>query len=162
MTFVTRLLWSGAVTGPTTDPETFSRDLQVTFADHTLPVSAASEYHGDATRANPEQLFVGAISACQALTYLFLAARKGVHVISYSDDADGHLEMSDGKLRMTRVTLRPRIVLAEQASEARARELVPRAHAGCFIANSVTTDVRIEPRISVAAQRAVVDQVEIG
>jgi organic hydroperoxide reductase OsmC/OhrA len=148
MTFLTRLVWSGSAQGPTRDPASFSRDLEMAFADFTLPMSAAPEYRGDAGRANPEQLFVGSISACQALTYLFLAARNGIPVVSYEDDAEGELQLVDGRMRMTRVTLRPRIVIDAAADGARARELIDKAHAGCFISNSVTTAVAIEPLIS--------------
>jgi organic hydroperoxide reductase OsmC/OhrA len=148
MNFLTRLVWTGAADGPARDSRTFSRDLEVSFTEISLPVSAAPAYHGDPARANPEQLFVAAISACQALTYLFMTARSGVPVVSYDDDAEGELELVEGKMRMTRVTLRPRIVLAAGASEVRARELVDKAHAGCFIANSVTTTVQLEPLIS--------------
>jgi organic hydroperoxide reductase OsmC/OhrA len=149
MTFLTRLVWTGSREGAARDTRTFSRDLEMSFADLVLPMSAAPDYHGDATRANPEQLFVASVSACQALTYLFVAARSGVPVVSYDDEAEGELQLVDGKMRMTRVTLRPRIVLMPGADEARARALVDKAHAGCFIANSITTAVRLEPRISV-------------
>ena len=68
MNFLTRLVWTGAADGPARDSRTFSRDLEVSVTEVSLPVSAAPAYHGDPARANPEQLFVAAISACQALT----------------------------------------------------------------------------------------------
>ena len=34
--------------------------------------------------ANPEQLFVAALSACQALTYLVLAAKNQIAVVDYT------------------------------------------------------------------------------
>jgi organic hydroperoxide reductase OsmC/OhrA len=147
MKFITRLVWSGAAQEVTRSTAGFSRDLEVSFGDRDLSLSAAPEFRGDASRANPEQLFVAAISSCHALTYLFLAARHGIAVRSYIDDAEGELEMVDGRMRMTSVTLRPRIVI-EQGSEARARELVDKAHHGCFIANSITTAVTLAPLIS--------------
>lgn len=148
MTYVTRLIWSGAAHEATRNSGTFSRALDVSFGDQSLPMSAAPEFRGDAARANPEQLFVAAISSCQALTYLFLAARHGIAVRSYTDDAEGELQMVDGRMRMTSVTLRPRIVIEQGASEVRARELVEKAHHGCFIANSITTAVTLAPLIS--------------
>lgn len=147
MNYTTRLLWSGATDGPTRDPATFSRNLEMSFQHVTLDMSAAPEFRGDPQRANPEQLFVAAISSCQALTYLFLAARGGVDVISYEDEAEGDLQLVDGKMRMTRVTLRPKITIASSATEARARGLIDKAHAACFIANSVSTVIRIEPEL---------------
>jgi organic hydroperoxide reductase OsmC/OhrA len=143
--FISHLEWTGAIKGPTRDPSAFSRDLNVSVADFTLPMSSAPNYRGDPTRANPEQLFVAALSACQALTYLFLAAKNQIAVVGYTDDAEGRLGPVDGKTRMSQVTLRPRIVLEAGANEARARELVTKAHEGCFIANSVATPVDIVP-----------------
>lgn len=144
-TFTSHLEWTGAAKGPTRDPATFSRDLHTSLAGMTFPMSSAPGYRGDPSRANPEQLFVASLSACHALTYLVLAAKNGVHVVGYTDDAEGHLGLVAGKIRMSRVTLRPRITLEAGADEARARELVVKAHEGCFIGNSVSTPVEVAP-----------------
>jgi organic hydroperoxide reductase OsmC/OhrA len=50
-------------------------------------------------------------------------------------------------MRMTEVVLRPHITLAPGSDAAKARALVDEAHAGCFIANSVSSAVRLEPEI---------------
>jgi organic hydroperoxide reductase OsmC/OhrA len=154
--FVSRLDWTGALQGATDDPETFSRNLSASLGSVTLPMSAAPAYHGNPARVNPEQLFVASLSACQALTYLFLAAKSGVAVVGYTDEAEGRLAPVDGKIRMSRVTLHPRITLEVRSDEARARELVARAHRGCFIANSVSTPVEIEPSFEFAEVPATV------
>ena len=150
-TFTAHLDWTGAVGGGTIDPAAFSRDLELSLAHTILPMSSAPGYRGDPARVNPEQLFVGALSACQALTYLFLAARKQVTVVGYVDNAEGTLEIVDGRLRMSRVVLRPLITLEAGTDEAKARELVEKAHAGCFIGNSVTSTVEIEPTFNTRA-----------
>jgi organic hydroperoxide reductase OsmC/OhrA len=148
--FVSHLEWTGAAMGPTRDPATFSRDLNVSVDAMTLPMSSAPSYRGNPTRANPEQLLVASLSACQALTYLFLAAKNAVSVVGYTDDAEGRLGLVDGKIRMARVTLRPRITLEAGTNQARAHELVAKAHASCFIANSVSTPVDIAPSFAFA------------
>ena len=150
-TFVTHLDWAGAVHGPTRDPATFSRDLVVSVGAFTLPMSSAPGYRGDPSRMNPEQFFVASLSACQALTYLFLAAKNGVHVAGYADHAEGRLGVVDGRIRMSLVTLQPRITLEAGAEEARARDLVAKAHESCFIANSVSTPIDIAPTFAFAA-----------
>ena len=149
--FVSHLDWSGAAKGPTRDATAFSRDLDVSIDGITIPMSSAPGF-GDALRANPEQLYVAGVSACQALTYLFLAARAGVSVTGYSDDAVGELAMVDGAFRMATVTLRPRITLESAADADRARALVEKAHQRCFIGNSVSAKVDIEPVIQFAEQ----------
>jgi organic hydroperoxide reductase OsmC/OhrA len=146
--FVSHLEWTGADKGPTADPANFSRNLMVSVDGLTLPMSSAPGYRGDPSRANPEQLFVAAISACQALTYLFLAAKNGLHVVGYTDDAEGRLGVVDGRMRMARVTLRPHIVLEPGSDETRALELASEAHQSCFIGNSVSTPVEIAPQLS--------------
>ena len=143
--FIAHLEWTGAAKGPTRDPATFSRDLNVSVDAMTLPMSSAPSYRGDPSRANPEQLFVASLSSCQALTYLFLAAKNGVAVVGYTDDAEGRLGVVDGRIRMSRVMLRPRITLEAGANETRARELVAKAHEGCFVANSVSAPVEVAP-----------------
>lgn len=121
--FISHLEWTGPAKGPTRDPATFSRDLNLTVDAITLPMSSAPSYRGDPSRANPEQLFVASLSACQALTYLFLAAKNGVAVVGYTDDAEGRLGVAEGKIRMSRVTLRPQgyHVGSKRPGSARAR-----------------------------------------
>lgn len=144
----TTSVWTGAAQGPTVDAKTFSRDVRVTFAND-LPVemSGAPEFGGDAARVNPEELFTASLAACQMLTYLHLAARNGVQVVSYVDASEGELAMADGRLRMTRVTLRPTITITATSDRATAEALVARAHNDCFIASSVITEVQTEATI---------------
>jgi organic hydroperoxide reductase OsmC/OhrA len=152
--FSSHLDWIGARHGSTAGANGFSRNLTVTVGGRGLAMSSAPAFHGDERRINPEQLFVAAISACQALTFLSIAGRKQVEVVSYSDDADGWLEGVDGHLRMSRVVLRPRIVLAKTSDQPLAQDLVERAHSQCFIGNSVTAVVTIEPLFEHAERSA--------
>ena len=148
--FISHLEWTGAATGPTRDPATFSRDLDVTMDSISLPMSSAPGYRGDPSRANPEQLFVAALSACHALTYLFLAAKNQIPVNAHKEDAESHLGPEDGRIGMARVTMRPLITHEPRADEARARALVAKAHDSCFIANSVATPVDVVPAFAFA------------
>ena len=112
-----------------------------------LEVSAAPQYKGDATKLNPEELFLASLSSCQMLTYLALAGRAGVDVTAYEDRAEATLAVADRRMRVTEIVLRPRITIAPTSDEAKARALVESAHEGCFIANSVACAVRAEPEI---------------
>jgi organic hydroperoxide reductase OsmC/OhrA len=52
---------------------------------------------------------------------------------------------ADGRIAMTRVTLRPRIEWGRDApDDVAVAELHSKAHAACFIANSVKTEVVVE------------------
>jgi organic hydroperoxide reductase OsmC/OhrA len=80
------------------------------------------------------------------LTFLAIASRKRLVVDRYQDDAIGTLEKNEaGKLAMTRVVLRPRVVFADPAPTPEVvADLHERAHRECFIANSVLTRVEVE------------------
>ena len=63
----------------------------------------------------------------------------------YVDEAEGVLgKDADGRMAMTRVTLRPRVMGATAPDEAALADLHHKAHDACFIANSVTTEVTIQ------------------
>lgn len=113
-----------------------------------VEASSAPEYLGTADRVNPEEAFIAALSSCHMLTFLALAARKRLVVERYEDAAVGVLEKdAEGKLAVTRVTLRPKVVFAENTAPASEdlQRLHEKAHEHCFIANSVRTAVNIEP-----------------
>jgi organic hydroperoxide reductase OsmC/OhrA len=106
--------------------------------------SAAPAYKGDATKADPEDLLVASLSSCHMLSFLAIANKKKVTVTAYQDDAVGFLENDNGTLWIARVILRPKVTCdADAGTLAQIHHL---AHQACFIANSVKTDVRIEPR----------------
>jgi organic hydroperoxide reductase OsmC/OhrA len=93
-------------------------------------------------------MVVASLSNCHMLWFLALAAKRGFCVDSYEDNAQGVMERNAaGRMAMTRVTLHPRAVFSGEIVPTRAQldELHHRAHEECFIANSVTTDVRCEP-----------------
>jgi organic hydroperoxide reductase OsmC/OhrA len=108
--------------------------------------SAAPAYLGNPQRVDPESAFVAALSCCHMLTFLALASNKGFVVDSYEDNAVGRVEKNaKGKLAVTRVELRPRIHFSgdKQPTQADRDWLHDKAHRECFIANSVTTEVRV-------------------
>lgn len=113
-----------------------------------VPASAAPDYLGDRERVDPEQALVAALAACHMLTFLAVAARKRYVVDAYEDAALGVLDKNEqGKLWLSRVTLRPRSVFSgeKRPSEAELSALHRLAHDNCFIALSVKTDVVVEP-----------------
>ena len=102
----------------------------------------------DAAAVDPEEAFVAALSSCHLLWFLDLAARAGWVVDDYLDDATGVLARNAaGQLAMTVVTLRPRVRFAGDSlpDPVEVRRLHHAAHAACFIANSVKSEVRCEP-----------------
>lgn len=104
--------------------------------------------YSDATAVDPEEAFVASIASCHMLWFLAIAAKRGHRVDTYADHAEGTLEKdADGHVSMTRVVLRPRIewsgdVLPSASDIARMHD---DAHHACYIANSVKTEITVEP-----------------
>ena len=104
--------------------------------------------HSDPTAVDPEEAFVAALSSCHMLWFLALAAKAGWVVDHYRDEAAGTLARNAaGRQAMTVVTLRPTVGWggARQPDAAERARLHHAAHEACYIANSVTTEVRCEP-----------------
>ena len=102
----------------------------------------------DPAGVDPEEAFVASLSSCHMLWFLSTAARSGFCVDSYTDNAQGVMTRNAaGKMAMTQVTLRPDVLFsgAKQPTREQLDELHHKAHEECYIANSVTTDVRCEP-----------------
>lgn len=100
-----------------------------------------------AANLDPEEALVAALSSCHMLFFLSLAAQRGFMVDTYRDHALGIMERdTEGKLSMTRITLRPAIAFSGEARPGAAQldALHHAAHAKCYIANSIKAQVIIE------------------
>jgi organic hydroperoxide reductase OsmC/OhrA len=125
----------------------WSFDGGVTVPASSSPLSVRLPF-SKADAVDPEEALVAALSSCHMLTFLYLAHRQGFVVDAYDDDAVGVMTKNErGKLFISRVALRPRIAFsgAKQPSAAELAELHHHSHEECYIANSVLTEVVVEP-----------------
>jgi organic hydroperoxide reductase OsmC/OhrA len=124
--------------------ESYNRDhIWTTGSGVEVPASSAPAYKGSTDRVNPEEALVAALSSCHMLTFLAIAAKKRLTVLAYEDEAIGTLAQDTaGRMAITRVELRPRVQFGgAPPDEATLHTLHERAHANCFIANSVSCEV---------------------
>ena len=114
----------------------------------TIKGSSDPLYRGDPARHNPEDLLLGAVSACHMLWYLHLCADARVAVVDYVDDCDGQLaENADGSGRFTAITLRPRVTVTAASDTELARRLHADAGRMCPLAASLAFPVHYEATI---------------
>ena len=117
-------------------------ELVGSSSPHVVPVPQS-----DPAGVDPEEAFVASLSSCHMLWFLSIAARSGFCVESYTDNAQGVMgRNAAGKMAMTQVTLRPHAIFSGPRLPSREEidHMHHKAHAECFIANSVTTEVRCE------------------
>jgi len=128
--------------------ESYNRDHEWVFEGGArVSASAAPAYRGNPALVNPEEALVAALSSCHMLTFLAVAAKKKFVVDRYNDRAVGVLEKNrKGQLAITRVVLHPKVAFGgtTQPTPEQLADLHQQAHHGCFIANSVTTEVTVE------------------
>lgn len=99
----------------------------------------------DPAGVDPEEALVAALASCHMLFFLDLASRAGLDVVAYRDTATGEMgKRADGREAMVKATLHPRIEFAGEADPAKVAECHHRAHALCYIANSVNFPVTVE------------------
>src|SRR5262245_17239256 len=97
---------------------------------------------------DPEEAFVASLSSCHMLWFLSIAARRGLVIDGYRDEAVGTLAKDGaGKPAMTLVTLHPAVAFGGGRAPTRAEvdAMHEEAHEKCFLARSVRSEIRIEP-----------------
>lgn len=116
-----------------------------------IELSSDSDFRGDKSKYNPEELFVASLSSCHMLWYLHLCAVNGIRVTAYSDKATGKMEeYEDGSGKFVEVILNPRVTITNGEMKERASALHADANKMCFIANSANFKIKHQPRITVA------------
>tara|TARA_R110000850_G_scaffold277142_1_gene423508 strand:- start:18376 stop:18858 length:483 start_codon:yes stop_codon:yes gene_type:complete len=140
--------WTGNEGKGTKDYTSYSRLHEITGEGKYAKVSGSSApaFLGDASRYNPEELFISSLASCHMLWYLHLCADQGIVVTEYKDHAEGVMQVdSDGGGRFTEVTLHPEVTIATESKIEEANKLHEEAHKKCFIANSCNFKVLHKP-----------------
>lgn len=94
---------------------------------------------------DPEEALVASAASCHMLTFLWLAAKGGFNIASYTDNAVGEMAaMEDGRQWVATITLDPQIEwVGDPPTAEELADLHHRAHDGCYIANSIKSEIII-------------------
>lgn len=146
-TFSLRTEWTGDRGAGTSGVRDYDRSVVIQDAAvGEIQASAARPFRGDDSKWNPETLLLGALAECHVLSYLHVAATSGIVVTGMTCGVEGELEVDgDAAGRFTAITLRPEVTLQDEADRERAEALHAEAHRLCFIANSLSAPVVVEP-----------------
>ncbi|MGV9711157.1 OsmC family protein [Gordonia sp. NPDC003424] len=116
--------------------------------------SADAIFRGDPSRWNPEDMLIAALAQCHMLSYLHACVERGVVVMSYVDDAVGHMEQQGKGGHFVEVVLHPRVHITDASKVEDAITAHDDAHDRCFIASSMNFPVRHEAIVRVAGVSA--------
>ena len=147
--------YTATITWKSDSPDTFARnkytrghtwefDGGVTVPASSSPHAVRVPYSVEAA-VDPEEALVASASSCHMLTFLWLSAKAGFNVESYIDNAVGEMAaMEDGRQWLAKITLDPQIVwIGDEPSAEQLADLHHRAHEGCYIANSIKSEIVI-------------------
>lgn len=127
--------------------DTFNRGHMIYVSgDQTVHNSAAPEYKGDADMTNPEELLAASLGSCHMLTFLAVASKSGYVVDNYESKAEAIMGKNEnGKMSVTEIHLYPTTVFSglKQPTAEQLKSLHDKAHANCFIAQSIHTKVNV-------------------
>lgn len=143
----TQITWTGNKGEGTKDYKSYERSHTLAIENKKDILCSSDPYfRGDASKHNPEEFLVAAISSCHMLWYLHLCADNGINIISYTDHAVGKMhEKETGGGFFTEVTLYPEVVITNSAQIGLANTLHKKAGEKCFITNSCNFPVSYEP-----------------
>ena len=113
-----------------------------------MEVATPPEFKGHDGIWSPEDLFVASANICLMTTFLAVAERAGLVLTRYRSEAEGRLELVEGKFQFTAMTIKPTITIPAGGDAAKATELIEKAEANCLISNSMKAKVSLEPTIS--------------
>ena len=114
-----------------------------------IDIAAPPEFLGVEGKWSPENLYIASVESCLLFTFLTLARAKKLQFVSYESNAEGTLEKLSGKFVVSRIVVRPHIVVSSDADVAVAEDLASQIHDRCFISNSIETEVQVLPEVVV-------------
>jgi organic hydroperoxide reductase OsmC/OhrA len=119
-----------------------------------IEIGSPPEFKGEAGVWAPEEMLVAALNACMMLTFVSFAQSKRLEFVAYESATEGVLENVDGKYRIVEVSVRPTLVLRSEADIAVAQTIMAKVKENCFISNSITADVTLDPQFQLASDVA--------
>ncbi len=142
------LNWTGNTGRGTEGYSSYERSYTIKIKGKAvLDGSSDPAFRGDATKHNPEELFLVSISSCHMLWYLHLCSVNKIVVLEYEDEATGTMEEdNDGSGRFTEVVLHPAVKVSDQSMIEKASSLHKQANEKCFIANSCNFKIKHNPK----------------
>tara|TARA_B100001173_G_C15871759_1_gene497564 strand:- start:134 stop:583 length:450 start_codon:yes stop_codon:yes gene_type:complete len=128
-------------------PGNYSNQHQIIFTPNIkITGDSAPDWRGNELNSNPEQTLAASLSSCHMMTFLALAAKMNWPVLSYNDNAIATLgKNSKGQMSVTKLELNPIVKFSDKFSvnSDEMKKVQDRAHRYCFIANSLSEEVKV-------------------
>lgn len=116
------------------------------------PLSVPPEFGGPGEGTNPEELLTGAITGCYSVTLGIVLEARRIPFVGVKTESKGEVEQNGMNFTYKKVTLRPTITLADEATDDQvklAHDMAHKADLYCIVTNAVRgkVEVAIEPTV---------------
>ena len=99
---------------------------------------------------SPEHLFVSAVSSCLMTTFLAIAENSKLEFLSFDCEAIGKLEKVEGKLMISKVLLKPTVVIQNEKYIDKTIRILKKAENICLITQSIKSEINLEINVEVS------------
>lgn len=132
----------------------WDKDRKGTMSSPELPISieVATPPEFDKGMPNiwsPEHLFTASVVSCFMTTFLAIAEYSKFDFVSFTCNSEGILEKIEGKFIMTKIILKPELVISDQDKIEKAQRILEKSEAACLISNSIKSEVVLKPTINI-------------
>mgnify|MGYP001243782907 CR=1 FL=1 len=128
-------------------PGKYSNQHEIVFTPNVkIKADSAPDWRGNKLNSNPEQTLAASLSSCHMMTFLALAAKMNWPVTSYTDNVVATLgKNSKGLMSVIKLELNPKVKFSDGflVEPDEMKKVQDRAHRYCFIANSLSDEVKV-------------------
>ncbi|MFC2175589.1 OsmC family protein [Bacteroidota bacterium] len=100
---------------------------------------------------SPEHLFTASVLSCYMTTFLAISEYSKLEFSDFNCSAEGVLSQEEGKFKMTEITLKPVLVIEDEAKRDRALRVLDKAEKACLITNSINTVVHLDATVEISS-----------
>jgi organic hydroperoxide reductase OsmC/OhrA len=113
-----------------------------------IEIAVPPEFRGPGGRWSPEQLLVGAVASCFAVTFAAIARRHRIPIHSLTVTGTGHVaHRDDGQVGFVALEITPRIE-TEPEFVGTAEHTARSAHEACLVTGALDVPVHVVPLVT--------------
>lgn len=98
---------------------------------------------------SPEHLFTAAVSSCFMTSFTAIAEYSTFEFESLDVESEGVMSKEDGKFVMSKVILKPVLVIRDEAQIKKAHRLLEKAEQICLISRSIKSEIELYPQVKI-------------
>ena len=113
-----------------------------------LRTAPPADFGGPGDAWSPEHLLLASVQACFLFTLRAIARLSQLEFVALDLDASGVVDRRDGATRFIEIVLRPTLTVAPGTDHQRALRILEKAEKACLVSASLSTTIRLEPRVT--------------